>query len=272
MRRPLLLAGGLALALAGAFILERARFSEHSLELATTWLVNHRVAGTFAYAIVFVTCFMLLVPSTILELVAGYAFGFWWALAVLTVVKPVAHVATFLVARHLGCLDLGAYLQEQSSLLRTVDLALQRPGQAWRIVLLVQLSFLPAGAKDCGLAMLPGVELPVFAACAALGSLPCSLGNAFLGCSAGDLHAALAGGGRGAVGAQAARLSLALGIGAALVGCLALLGCYARRALEQLPADFAGGESCAAAAESSTDSCGCAYSPLAPLPPPGCST
>lgn len=216
-------------------------FLQHPDELlmhALKWMQTHPLLGIAAYGVGFVIWFMLMIPCTPLELLAGYAYGFWAAVAILTFVKPLAHVCTFLAARTVGFADQGMSLEKNSRTFRAVVTALQKPEQAWRIVFLVQLAAVPAGPKDCCLAMVPVVTLPMFTTCALLAGIPFSLANSFLGSSADDLAKALRGEDSGeSPEAKRIRLCIMVGGALALLACVTAIGIYTRNALEQLADD-----------------------------------
>lgn len=208
--------------------------AEQALLDAHTWLIKHPISGFLTFSGVFVLWFMALVPSTALELLAGYVFGFWKGFLVLSIVKPIAHIATFLFARYVGLLDVGRAVRGHSQIFKAAGMAIADKTQTGRVLFLVQVAYFPGGIKDVGLAMIPAVQLPLFAACAAAGSVPYSFLNSYIGSCAGNLKALLRGEDTGTVGAQNAQLLLALGGGLALVVSLVLIAWQTRKALDRL--------------------------------------
>jgi uncharacterized membrane protein YdjX (TVP38/TMEM64 family) len=172
---------------------------------ACEWIRNNRVVG----ALLFIPCEAIwvcsCVPTTPLELAAGYAFGVEFGFWVDTLGKLIGCVISFSLGRHClrefamrSCLsgEFGA------DLLRAVDSSLAASPEkkdlslpSWesiQLLLLIQLAYIPVALKNYGLS-LTTVSFGAFFATSLLGEMPSTFAIVWTGASTADLVALLSG-------------------------------------------------------------------------------
>jgi len=197
------------------------------------WIQENMLVGAFAYGAAYVASFMAMVPSTPMELLGGYVFGFFVASLILTLAKPLAYVCTFQAGRLAGLGACGASLQRHAKLLDALGRVVENdPRARCQIVFFVCLSFLPAGVKTCGMAAIPAVTPSLLLGCSLLASLPYTAANAWLGSSARDLRDILGGPHEDQSPEQRYTKIAVMALGTVGLLCtVAALGCYGKRAL-----------------------------------------
>ncbi len=127
----LVAAGAVALVLAGA-----------SLPIADwaralyDWIHGFGLTGCLVYAAVF-TVWSLVLPPFLLQVLAGFLYGFWIGMAIVFTGSTCAILFGYWLARRYGRAHLQRAL-ERHRMLRAVDAAVAREG--WRAVFLVRLS------------------------------------------------------------------------------------------------------------------------------------
>mmetsp|Transcript_27734 Transcript_27734/g.74091 ORF Transcript_27734/g.74091 Transcript_27734/m.74091 type:complete len:308 (+) Transcript_27734:62-985(+) len=182
------------------------------LSRCTSWMMSHKTAGPIVFVALFVVLFVALVPSTPVELLAGYMFGCWIGWAALVVAQPLAHSAAFLLARRAGLLSVGDALRGRVKVFEAVELAIKEDAAAaWKTVFLVCLAFLPGGPKVYALAAISSVPFHVLPPCALLACAPQSLVNAWLGSNMKDFKSIMEGQGAGSIQEQRSALGAGRG-------------------------------------------------------------
>mmetsp|Transcript_18600 Transcript_18600/g.51948 ORF Transcript_18600/g.51948 Transcript_18600/m.51948 type:complete len:264 (-) Transcript_18600:243-1034(-) len=205
------------------------------LSRCTSWMMSHKTAGPIVFVALFVVLFVALVPSTPVELLAGYMFGCWIGWAALVVAQPLAHSAAFLLARRAGLLSVGDALRGRVKVFEAVELAIKEDAAAaWKTVFLVCLAFLPGGPKVYALAAISSVPFHVLPPCALLACAPQSLVNAWLGSNMKDFKSIMEGQGAGSIQEQRLRLGMLFVNVLAMLACMALLTLSGKRAMNKL--------------------------------------
>lgn len=191
------------------------------------WVRTRGAAGAALFVCAMVTWIVLFLPSTPLELLCSFTYGFWWSLLLNTLGKVGGGTASFLVGRRLG----HERVQERFAkvrLLRAMEAAIARQG--WFVVLLMQSAFVPMWVKNYGLSVIAAINTRTFALTCFLAGFPYTVALGYVGSTARNLIGVLRG--EGSVG-YAQKIVIGVGI-AALALCIVLIGWYVRRSLRDL--------------------------------------
>jgi len=114
--------------------------------------------GVAGFMATFVVYGVLLLPLSPIELLAGFLFPFWTALAVCVAGKVTSSALCFIIGRTVGAGFARRMLARHPSLKSLGDAVASRP---FTTTLLLRLAYIPAGVKNYGLS-LTAVRLPVF--------------------------------------------------------------------------------------------------------------
>lgn len=117
------------------------------------WLDKQGAAGLVLYIVVYWFWLLLFLPPTLLDIIAGYIYGFTatgWAAALLG--KFGGEAAAFYIGRWLGK-DVYADLSSQYQILRVFDFALRE--KPYTTAMLIRFCALPIAVKNYGSGMLP---------------------------------------------------------------------------------------------------------------------
>ena len=112
---------------------------------ACDWIQHNLLVGALIFVPVEIIWVMLCIPTTPLELAAGYSFGFGWGFVVDSIGKLLGACASFFVGRHcLRTLVVRQCLEGSGSenLMRAIDGALNTTSnlESFQLLLLVQLA------------------------------------------------------------------------------------------------------------------------------------
>jgi uncharacterized membrane protein YdjX (TVP38/TMEM64 family) len=108
-----------------------------AIDLFRAWISGLGVWGPMALAISYVLATVLMVPGTILTLVAGATFGFIPATVAVSLGSTLGAACAFLIARYVAR-DKVAELASRNARFGTLDRAIEQGG--WKIVALLRLS------------------------------------------------------------------------------------------------------------------------------------
>jgi membrane protein YqaA with SNARE-associated domain len=256
-RRPaaLILLGVLALGSASFLLFKNLPMLDYLIS-ASGWFETQGAAGAVLFVLGLMAWIVLFLPSTPVELLCAFTYGFWWSLPLNTLGKVCGGTSAFVLGRRLG----GARVQRRFAgvrLLRALERAIARGGGAGTtggagggaaaggsgggagsttpssgrfVVLLIQCAFVPMWVKNYGLSVIRAVSAPLFAGTCFLAGFPFTVALGYVGSTARDLIGVLRG--EGEVGAVQ---KIVMGVGGgALVLCVCLLTRYIRRALREL--------------------------------------
>ena len=101
------------------------------------WIQGMGPAGMVLYAAVYVVAVVLFVPGLPLTLGAGFLFGFWRALVLVSIASTAAAALAFLIARYLAR-DAVERMAKKNSKFAAIDRAIGKEG--WKVVALLRLS------------------------------------------------------------------------------------------------------------------------------------
>lgn len=237
--KPLALIAVLILAFVGLqIIVAKLGGAKSVLHTFGEWIEKNRLIGDLAYVVVYIASFVAMVPSTPMELLGAYVFGFGHAFLILVASKPLAYIITFMIGRFVELDRCSASLQQHARLLAALEIGMAGdPRAKYQIVFLVCLSFLPAGVKTFGMAAISAVTPCLLLGCSFLASLPYTFANAWIGSSAKDLNGLLCGDAE--MSPEAAHLKIGMvAIGAvSLVLSLLAVGWYVNRFLDEIVQD-----------------------------------
>ncbi len=134
-------------------------------------------AGPVAYFVLYVVGTIVLAPSPIMSIAAGMAFG-WWGLPLAVVAATAGATASFCLSRYFFSDVLEGWLTERATF-RAVRAAVDDEG--WRIQLLLRVSpVVPFGLLNYLLG-LTKTSLVRYVACTAVGILPGSVVDIYVG-------------------------------------------------------------------------------------------
>jgi uncharacterized membrane protein YdjX (TVP38/TMEM64 family) len=170
----------------------------YSLADACDWIQQNTMVGALLFIPVEVLWVISCVPTTPLELAAGYAFGLEWGFVVDSVGKLLGCVASFWIGRFClqGVVERSCLGSSSAQLLRAVDHALGAEGvdstEAIQLLLLIQLAYIPVSIKNYGLSI-TSVSFSRFFITALFGEIPGTLAVVWAGASTHDLVGLLTG-------------------------------------------------------------------------------
>jgi uncharacterized membrane protein YdjX (TVP38/TMEM64 family) len=217
---------GLVVAIgAAAALLPRLPFQ--SVATFLEWVQRFGAGGTVVFGLAFVLAAVLLVPSAVFALGAGFLFGLPLGTVVMSVSSTAGAAAAFLVARRLGRDWVRGHLARQpkaAALGRAVEI------DGFRIVLLTRLSPLFPYSVLNYLYGVTGVRFRTFVLASWVGMLPGTVLYVYLGTAAKSLAAILTGGPDPTIAQQAL---FAAGL-VATIAATVLATRTASRALEQV--------------------------------------
>jgi uncharacterized membrane protein YdjX (TVP38/TMEM64 family) len=101
------------------------------------WIQGMGPVGMVLYAAVYVVAVVLFVPGLPLTLGAGFLFGFWRALVLVSIASTAAAALAFLIARYLAR-DAVERMAKKNPKFAAIDRAIGKEG--WRVVALLRLS------------------------------------------------------------------------------------------------------------------------------------
>lgn len=179
--------------------------------LASGWLAEHEAVGALAMVPIEATWIVLGGPTTPVELLIGFVFGLP-GLLINVVGKFLGCVASFVLGRTVlrgvarnkfmyreAPQDLAEQTAADGSrtpthaLFVAVEQLLAAGPRQIKMLLLIQLAWVPIAFKNYGLALMPAVTLPKFAVTSLVGELPSSVALVAAGMSARNVKDVLDG-------------------------------------------------------------------------------
>ena len=147
------------------------------------WVKQQGPVGPIVYTLFLFVAILLCLPTTAIELIAGFSFGFWIALPVSYVGKNGGCIAAFLLGRLLGRRSVKK-LVRRFKVLRMFERVMAK--NAVKMVFLIRLAYMPIALKNYGLSLF-AVRRRLFILATLLCTIPeCAL-FAYFGSSAGDI-------------------------------------------------------------------------------------
>mmetsp|Transcript_37218 Transcript_37218/g.94369 ORF Transcript_37218/g.94369 Transcript_37218/m.94369 type:complete len:253 (+) Transcript_37218:84-842(+) len=128
------------------------------IEMLAEYVSSAGAWGVAGFMATFVVYGVLLLPLSPIELLAGFLFPFWTALAICVAGKVTSSGVCFVIGRTVGAGFARRMLAQHNSLRSLGDAVASRP---FTTALLLRFAYIPAGVKNYGLA-LTAVRLPVF--------------------------------------------------------------------------------------------------------------
>jgi uncharacterized membrane protein YdjX (TVP38/TMEM64 family) len=219
--RLLILAGLVALFVAGAFFLPVAEWTTSLAERAR----RTGGLGVALFFVAYVVATVAFLPGSILTLAAGFAYGPLWGVAIVSPASVAGATAAFLLGRTL-LREWAVRKTRGSPQLRAIERAVDREG--FKLVLLLRLSpLIPFNVLNYALS-LSNVRLGAYVVASAIGMLPATVMYVYLGSLAPTAAQLSAAGERG--GSSRAVL-YAAGL-AATIAVVFIVTRSARRALQ----------------------------------------
>lgn len=126
-----------AIILIAVMLLMRALPTQQVLKSAQGWIDSLGMWGPLALGLIYIVAVLLLVPGSILTLVAGAVYGLIWGTVIVSLASTTAAAIAFLIARYVAR-DRVRRRVERSPKLAAVDEAIGEQG--WKIVALLRLS------------------------------------------------------------------------------------------------------------------------------------
>uniref|UniRef100_A0A7S2WJI0 VTT domain-containing protein n=1 Tax=Rhizochromulina marina TaxID=1034831 RepID=A0A7S2WJI0_9STRA len=175
-------------ALAALALLSRASAFTETLHSVLEWFQNHRALGAWLFLPFEAVWIIVLLPTTPIELACGFIFGWKLGFAIDFVGKLAGCLIAFTAARQCKTRSTWSTGDGNSGrLIQALDqVFVADPRRGTRLLLLLQLAFLPVALKNYGLA-LTSVPTWVFAWTTAVGEVPGTLALVYSGASASRL-------------------------------------------------------------------------------------
>lgn len=138
----------------------------------TSWIRGLGNAGFLVFAGLFVLAVLVMAPASVLYMVAGLLYDFFWGFVISVVAATVGSLLQFLIARYLAR-DRVCRVVEQRAEFQAVDRAVEE--EDWKVVLLLRLAPLVPGNSQGWLFGVTGVSLVQFAWPTVVAILPWAL-------------------------------------------------------------------------------------------------
>ena len=180
------------LVVAAMFIVFRTNSLPSVLLRASVWLRSAGITGAILVCASFSVWIILCVPSTPFELAVASVYGFRLGCAVVAVGKVLGCISAFHIGRRLGLRYVSRWLEgaqgesiSAASLVRALDTAVRVKG--WRIILPLQLAYVPIAVKNYGLSLCSGVSSWLFFWTFVLGEMPATVATVYAGSTMPDV-------------------------------------------------------------------------------------
>ena len=162
-------------------------YSAGLLEDAVTWVTAQDEQAQQMYMTVVLAVWNIMcLPSTLMECVPGYLFGFRQGTVVSVVGKSLASWLSILLARYVVKRSSWRdYLFNKFTMLRAIEVAVRKNG--FPIIVMVRLLALPLLVKNYGLGILDGVPVWHIMAASTLTGIPFAMAWSYLGSTASTL-------------------------------------------------------------------------------------
>jgi uncharacterized membrane protein YdjX (TVP38/TMEM64 family) len=157
---------------------------------ANAWLKIQGARGVMVLVCATIVWICLCLPSVMVEILCAATYGFWPALAYLSIIKTTAAALVFIIGLKAGREIIHRHFFSQSPVLRAVEKALSNGGI--RAIFLMQLVPLPFGMKGYMLSV-SGVRFDHYMLTACMVEIPFNLASAYIGSAAGDLATTMGG-------------------------------------------------------------------------------
>jgi uncharacterized membrane protein YdjX (TVP38/TMEM64 family) len=149
------------------------------------WIQGMGAAGMVLYGAVYVVAVVLFVPGLPLTLGAGFLFGFWRALVLVSIASTIAAALAFLIARYFAR-DSVEKLARTNPRFAAIDRAIGKEG--WKVVALLRLSPLVPFSLSNYLYGLTPVKLLPYVATSWVAMMPATVLYVYLGAAGRTLE------------------------------------------------------------------------------------
>jgi uncharacterized membrane protein YdjX (TVP38/TMEM64 family) len=210
----------------------------HLIEDACNWIKRNMLIGALLFIPIEVIWTVLCIPTTPIELAAGYTFGFGYGFLVDCIAKLIGAALSFFLGRYClhNCAGASSdmFQGEKGKMFKAIDAALTNNKDAantyesFKLLLLIQLAYIPVSIKNYGLS-LTSVEFSYFISSALIGESPGTLALTWTGSTTRDLVALMSG---EEESSQTQVIVLILGL-ICLVLCMIVLGVRIKKQLDQ---------------------------------------
>jgi len=147
------------------------------------WVQAQGPIGPVLYTIFLVAWVIICLPTSAVELIAGFTFGFWVALLVSYIGKNIGCISAFLIGKSLGRNSVKKLLK-RFRILRTFDRVISK--NATKMVFLIRLAYMPIALKNYGLSFF-AIKRRLFIISTLVCTVPETAVLAFFGSSADDI-------------------------------------------------------------------------------------
>jgi uncharacterized membrane protein YdjX (TVP38/TMEM64 family) len=135
------------------------------LSNASDWIAAKGFVGGLVYFLVFSLWLIVCLPATPLQLVAGFTFNFGWGYVISLLASIVGASTSFAIGRAAGADMVRTWMlsckcRRGLKLIDAIELAVEQQG--WRIILLMQFAYIPAGVKNYGFTLIKSVKFRLF--------------------------------------------------------------------------------------------------------------
>ncbi|GLD91864.1 hypothetical protein PINS_up000397 [Pythium insidiosum] len=148
------------------------------------WVDGHHVWGAILLPLLFCIAIPLAIPSTLLEVLGGSAFGIAGGTLLNVFGKTLGSLVAFAIGKQLGRQRLRPYLFGNFSFFAALLSVVESP--SWKPLILIQLSSLPPMVKSYGLSV-TDISVMRFTASALIGGTPSAILWAYIGFQAKDI-------------------------------------------------------------------------------------
>lgn len=158
------------------------------------WILEHGALGVAAYFMLFVSLLQLMMPTTTLELLAGFMFGFRLGALVAVGAEVVGTAISFVLGRWCFRESIDKLLEGYPvwSVLRSAIST-----GVWRGVIILRLAYIPLPLKNYGLAVLPEVSVMVSLGSLLISDTPITMTIVYIGSTLASIVQVESGGEKG---------------------------------------------------------------------------
>lgn len=208
----------------------------HLIEDACDWIKRNMLVGALLFIPVEIIWTVLCIPTTPIELAAGYAFGFGYGFLVDCIAKLIGAALSFFLGRYClrKCATDDMFEGEKGKLFAAIDATLtnnkdsENSYESFKLLLLIQLAYIPVSIKNYGLSF-TSVSFTSFITSALIGETPGTLAVTWTGSTTRDLVGLMSG---EKSSSQTQIIVLILGL-FCLVLCMVILGIRIKKKLDQ---------------------------------------
>eukprot|EP00892_Ulva_mutabilis_P009133 jgi/Ulvmu1/6592/UM003_0229.1 len=148
------------------------------------WLQQHETQGRVLFVLSYTSCLLLLLPASLLAILAGVCFGLYWGIILVYTANLLGQTIAFLLAKTLLHKPLRGLITARWPQFPSVDAAIRREG--WRLVFVLRLSpCIPFAVLNYALG-LTGISLLEYSAASAVAIIPFAVISVYLGLASGS--------------------------------------------------------------------------------------